>query len=677
MRNILLTISLLFLFVSPLAAQTQSSYLMRIDSIRHTMPSLKDKQLLEAYYKIYNLYYYAGDVQRERQSIDDLLEEAEHQKDVKMQGTARTALLYYYYNNDLNDSLLSEFPKQQEFFLKNSDWKFYYDTWILIVNHYIFTSQSNTALREVKKMYEDARKRENQYGIGLASYGMGNAYMDIGFHEEAIQAYERCIKTLRHFDAGSSTLLDVYPYYCSVLSEVKNYKRMLEVTDLWHAYLDSHRKELGLDSEKSANSSYYTYCYNSRATALMGLGRLQEAEDLLMKAYEATKDVRDNAQLTVFYNMGQLYSKMGDYQKALDFNNHIMGTFVDDDDVSGRLMIKKQRAEIMLQSHRFEEAASLYKEVFFLADSLNINSVRNQLNEFNTLFKVNELEKEHQQAKARQAYVVLGVIIAALLLVGLLGVYFMNRLRQKNRELAIALDHAQESDRMKTSFIQHISHEIRTPLNVITGFSQVIGNPSFKLSTEERAHIVESINTNTHEITNFVNELLEFSENESQNHYVISDCIHVNPFCQEIMKMVEVVNNGRLELIYEPQVDDRLTVDSNRMALERILKQLLNNALKFTEKGSVRLRTRVTDDGTKLEIAVADTGIGIPEDKRERIFEKFYKVDSFKPGLGLGLPMAYRIAHMLGGDLTLNREYSGGACFLLTIPLNNPNKFGG
>ena len=77
---------------------------------------------------------------------------------------------------------------------------------------------------------------------------------------------------------------------------MKNYERMLEVTDLWRNYLDQHKAELGLDS-KTANSSYYTYYYNSRATALMGLGRLKEAEDLLKLAYEATKDVKDNSQL--------------------------------------------------------------------------------------------------------------------------------------------------------------------------------------------------------------------------------------------------------------------------------------------------------------------------------------------------------------------------------------------
>ena len=372
---------------------------------------------------------------------------------------------------------------------------------------------------------------------------------------------------------------------------------------------------------------------------------MKEAEDLLKLAYEATKDVKDNSQLTVFYNLGQLSMKKGEYGKALEFNNRIIGN-AGHDDPSGLLMLKKQRAEIMLQSHRFDEAAALYKQVYYLADSLNLHDAKNQLNEFNTLFKVDEMEQEAARAHTRHIYIVLIIIIIALLLIMLQVLYFMRRMHQKNRELAVALDKAQESDRMKRSFVQHVSHEIRTPLNVITGFSQVIASPSFRLTDEQRANIVESIEMNTREITNFVNELLEFSENESQNNYPMNDCVNVNLMC----------------------IDSQLTVTSNQRALERILKQLFNNAMKFTEKGSVILKVVQTLDKSSLEISVTDTGIGIAADQREHIFEKFYKVDSFKPGLGLGLPMARRIARMIRGDLLLDDNYTEGTRFILKIP---------
>jgi signal transduction histidine kinase len=306
--------------------------------------------------------------------------------------------------------------------------------------------------------------------------------------------------------------------------------------------------------------------------------------------------------------------------------------------------------------------------VYYLADSLNLHDAKNQLNEFNTLFKVDEMEQEAARAHTRHIYIVLIIIIIALLLIMLQVLYFMRRMHQKNRELAVALDKAQESDRMKRSFVQHVSHEIRTPLNVITGFSQVIASPSFRLTDEQRANIVESIETNTREITNFVNELLEFSENESQNNYPMNDCVNVNLMCKSLIESAETVNNGHLQLLFETDIDSQLTVTSNQRALERILKQLFNNAMKFTEKGSVILKVVQTLDKSSLEISVTDTGIGIAADQREHIFEKFYKVDSFKRGLGLGLPMARRIARMIRGDLLLDDNYTEGTRFILKIP---------
>ena len=352
----------------------------------------------------------------------------------------------------------------------------------------------------------------------------------------------------------------------------------------------------------------------------------------------------------------------------MEYNNQVMGYYDTPDDPTGLLMAKRQQAEIFLLSRQFEQAANLYKEVFLLADSLNQNDVKNQLNEFNTLFKVNEIEQVRKEARTRHIYIILGIIILALLVTGLLALYFLRRMRQKNHELAVALDHANESDRMKTAFLQHVSHEIRTPLNIISGFAQVIGNPDYTLSKPERDDIVQSIEINSREITNFINELLEFSENESQNSYETTEKVRLNDFCRQVMADAAVVNNGRLQLEVDCQLDDNVIVTSNTTAIRRILRQLISNAMKFTEQGSITLQTRLSDDLSQVMISVTDTGIGIPQDQQERVFEKFYKVDSFKKGLGLGLPMASRIASLLGGQLTIDKEYTQGARLILTLP---------
>ena len=102
--------------------------------------------------------------------------------------------------------------------------------------------------------------------------------------------------------------------------------------------------------------------------------------------------------------------------------------------------------------------------------------------------------------------------------------------------------------------------------------------------------------------------------------------------------------------------------------MEGILRPLLSNAMKFTEKGNIKLQVKESEEPGMLDICVTDTGIGIAEDQRDRIFEKFYKVDSFKHGLGLGLPMARSIAHKIKGDLMLDDNYKEGTRFILRIP---------
>ena len=262
----------------------------------------------------------------------------------------------------------------------------------------------------------------------------------------------------------------------------------------------------------------------------------------------------------------------------------------------------------------------------------------------------------------RQQHITRLAIMAAVIL--LLFVYIVVRHRVQAR-LAKALEHAKESDRMKTAFVQHISHEIRTPLNIITGFAQVVSNPDYDLSDEDRNRIMADISHNTNEITNFVNELLELSESESQSAYQLDEDVDVVTVCQETIEACEAKNQGRLALSVSSDLPADYRVKSNAAAIRKILDRLMSNALKFTKQGSVTIKLK-TEKG-KLQIAVEDTGIGIPLDQQERVFERFYKVDSFVQGIGLGLTVARRSAELLGGTLTIDPTYTTGSRFVVTI----------
>ena len=306
-------------------------------------------------------------------------------------------------------------------------------------------------------------------------------------------------------------------------------------------------------------------------------------------------------------------------------------------------------------------------------DSLNANIIYENMNEMNAEMEVNKA----QRAVIKVRFYLLSAVIILLIVVLTLLVWrhltrrsYRKKLQQQNKELEIALSRAEESDRMKDSFIEHVSHEIRTPLNVITGYAQIITNPRYHLTDEQRNRFINDINKNTTEITYIVNELLEVAQDESREYYQKDDTIAVNEFCKKLLQEAEKSNKQQLNLQFETALDDSYTLRSNSVILEKILSQLLNNAIKFTKEGRVELNVHESPDGGILRFIVTDTGIGIAEEHRERIFERFFKVDPFKQGFGLGLTMSRKMATLLGGSLNLDTTYTNGARFILTLSVN-------
>ena len=253
-------------------------------------------------------------------------------------------------------------------------------------------------------------------------------------------------------------------------------------------------------------------------------------------------------------------------------------------------------------------------------------------------------------------------------------VYVMGRRRlvrkiwARNRLLKDALSKAEESDRMKTAFIRSMSHEIRTPLNAVSGFSQVLCNPNFELSDEEKQDMEKRISSNVNQITNIIIEMLELSKSESEDS--VSDSEKKDVLCNElgrsVMKEFRGKNNTGVELRFSTDVSDSFTIHTNAYRLNVALRHLMDNAVKFTDIGHVELS--IKKEGDSILFCVADTGVGIKEEDRDRIFETFSKVDDFKEGIGLGLPISQRLIKTLGGEVKLDPTYSPGCRFVISLP---------
>lgn len=226
----------------------------------------------------------------------------------------------------------------------------------------------------------------------------------------------------------------------------------------------------------------------------------------------------------------------------------------------------------------------------------------------------------------------------------------------------------EEAKHMKDSFIRNMSHEIRTPLNQIFGFVQLLTDPNIQLSDEEKRQYNDIISDQTTYMTRLINKFLELSEYESSDEPLPFETVSINETLSTVQSTVPQPQAG-VELTFSNK-SGKDTIETNGKGLTRILQCLVGNAVKFTPTGNINVECNTNEDGS-MKFSVSDTGKGIPEGDEERIFDRFYKVDSFVPGAGLGLSLVREIAKRMDATVILDRTYSSpGSRFTVTIREN-------
>ena len=573
------------------------------------------------------------------------------------------------YNADLNDSLIHQAPRDMQFHKEQNCWEHYYETWSLLVNTYIFMGQVNTGLQEVKLMHQDAAERNDPYGLALANYAMGNAYNNMGQLDEAISCYDQSLALIEEADLETTVVNDIFSYYCDALKEQERYQEMGVITEKWKKAIGELVERQSKKEGKQLNGGVWNSYYHLACAQMnLGLGNLDEAEKAIDEAEKSNRDKSEFIPMSVTYYRAQLWLQRRNYQKALDYNTQRLEKSRQYDDKSSEVLIYLQRAEIMKGLGEYKEAAAMYQSVYELTDSIYKKDARTQINELNTLFRVNEMEMEKRLSRNRSVTVIAIIIALALALLVGFGSWMNLRLRRKNEELAIAHAQAEESLRMKSDFIKNISHEIRTPLNILSGFSQVLAQQDADLPQEVRQEASVNIQQNTNRITSLINRLLALSESNSRSLIERTDTISAEQLCQTAIAGSGVADDSRHQFSFSSTLGEGLTIVTSEKYASQAICHLLDNAMKFTpEGGSIRMSCRT--EGDMLAISIEDNGNGVPKEKAEEIFDEFVQLDTFKDGVGIGLSLSRNIVRQLGGDLVLDTNYQKGARFVLTLPL--------
>ena len=243
--------------------------------------------------------------------------------------------------------------------------------------------------------------------------------------------------------------------------------------------------------------------------------------------------------------------------------------------------------------------------------------------------------------------------------------YDITELKETEKNLIEAKNKAEVSDRLKSAFLANMSHEIRTPLNAIVGFSDLLAESD---DPEEREEYISIVQENNDLLLQLISDILDLSKIEAGTFEFVYGDVDVNQLCSEIVRSQSMkLKDDEVRILFEePQTDCHLTGDKNR--LMQVISNFINNALKFTQKGSITLGYQLLDD-EKIKFYVRDTGCGIPREKLNSIFERFVKLNNFVQGTGLGLSICKSIVEQMGGKIGVESEEGEGSCFWFVLPM--------
>ena len=553
--------------------------------------------------------------------------------------------------------LYSSFGKSKEFYKTSAQLAEYYRTHDDVDNFYkvqcnevlydIEHDQSYLAVEKANKMLK-RMKEEGYEKYGMVYVALGMVFESRGLSRMAEHFYHEAISD----DNDELMTIGIY----SRLANLLKFSRPDEANKWNEKYAESSRQH-----------PHYRQAYLFLKAIIAFIKDDQEAYEKASKVYqqyhEQNKEQLDEyGQLTIRC-MNEAHQ--GHYEEAID----LLRLPNPDIDNIGRHDL---RICVYRMAGQYDQALRQSMLRAQYVDSLNADMLFRNLNQIQAETGVVKLQAEANSRQLKMLYLVLvlaGIIILMLIIYTVLRRRAQDSMAQKNEQLRMALSMAEESDKMKTEFVRNVSHEIRTPLNAINGFNEIINNNSFELNQEERTELINRIKNNVQAITNIVDEMLQMAERGSSDFYPKTGYLYPNHFLADLIYSQRNHVNSNIELYYTTKVINRFSIHTNQDGVKKIIDHLLSNAIKFTTQGFIELHCEEAPDKKHVLITLTDTGCGIAPEKQEKIFEQFYKVDMFQQGIGLGLTVSKKIARKLGGDLVLDNNYTDGARFILSLPI--------
>ena len=612
---------------------------------------------------------------------DTLLDMAIRCNDTVMSKIALGAKLdYYYYGQGENrtDSVIAGVNRLKRFARSVGNAELYYWAWAArLVNYYIIQGEYNIALLEAEKMLQEAKKEGKQESIAECYYALANVYAAKGLMKKSQEFM------LKEIDIFENTDVVRYNISCQYRDAAKIYIDLGE---------EEKAPELLKKALKAVKSPYHEVTANLVYVSLyLAQGDTVAARQALEKCRQMYADEPSlKRHIHYLYDVEIDYDwKVGNFQKALNVLDERETELKRKNNLATLMQLRKTKADILWDMNRKEEAAGLYRDFLLEQKKEKERNEEVATGEFATMLNLQQLtaekgrlEKISQEKQLQNTRIILFSVIGILCVV----IVFLwqqrklnakleksrDKLDEKNRilieakeELRKAKEVAEQSNWLKTMFIQNMSHEIRTPLNSIVGFSGVLVD--MLDDKEDIGQYVALIESNSKLLLKLVGDILDISILDSEVE-IKHNAVDVNACCQASIDAAGTLFSPDTKLVFKPACDE-LIINSNYNYIVQVLDNLLSNASKFTHEGSVTLAYEVKKETNQLIFTVTDTGIGIPIDEQERVFERFVKLDNFSQGAGLGLSICRIVAERLGGFLIIDKEYTQGTRFIFCVSM--------
>lgn len=599
----------------------------------------------------------------------------------------RELLIFRYYLEGNTDSLEQVTHRAMNLAWDKGFYNEYFSSWSYLLNHYIMIGWVETAIRGAEEMRNQAIEHNLTTGVATSVNILGDIYLSMDLYDEALDYYKEAMAI---YKKGNNEIVNISSicavgFYINVTNIYrKQYDEVFAISNM----IDSLVNIIHEADPTPSDDAYRLVSMCSRVIAYSKLGRLEEAKECFDKMEEyfllsqTQKDYYLEAKAVYYEENGRILDAIQTMEEIIHYYKEMGLT---------KEMLKFYKEMARLNDIRGDSKSAYDNLKFYsaLRDSLNDAQTLSQVNEYAILNNLqiveaekNELAIEVEVVKKKQMF----AIVLFLVLLLLVSIFFFLRQYQTNvrlREsehnlnkekeallesgarLRDALEKAQESDRLKTAFLANMSHEIRTQLNAIVGFSDML---SSETDDEQREFFKRLIKTNSILLLCLIEDIIELSKVDAG---IVNDYQSEFDVVQLFKEMKEqnMAHAASLQKNITFELDTNyksLVVEMNKMKLSKIMKNLLINAMKFTEKGEIHIGLECEREG--LRAYVTDTGIGIEQEDIGKIFERYYKVDNFSQGTGLGLSLCKAYVEACKGEIGVRSQKGEGSTFWIWLP---------